>query len=261
MKNLSKNKILPVVVSAFLMLGISSCWKNKEAGKVQLNFNLEWFGESVMMGDTVSYAESMPLRLEKFKTYIDDVTLIGSDGAKYRSGSIDLIEFMMDDVSITVSYDATVLKRGIEVDSISFGLGVPVAVNALDNAPSTFSNDHPLGTIGGAGMYWTWATGYIFTKFEGKLASAEDEAFIIPFAFHTGTDEYYRTVTLPLPSSTVIAAEDLKEFNIVLDLGKTIESSEDEIDLTDNAVTHTLNYPELAERYVNLLEYAWTLSE
>ena len=74
-----------------------------------------------MVGDTVSYSENMPLRIEKFITYIDDVTLIGRNGARYSSGSIDLIEFMMDDVSITANYDATILKR--ELRLIPFHLG------------------------------------------------------------------------------------------------------------------------------------------
>ena len=48
---------------------------------------------------------------------------------------------------------------------------------------------------------------------------------------------------------------------MVIDLGTSISTTEDQIDLFDNCVTHTLNNPELAERYVNLLDDAWKIVE
>ena len=66
---------------------------------------------------------------------------------------------------------------------------------------------------------------------------------------------------MELPSSIIIAAEESYDFNIEIDLGKTIATSEDELDLVNDGITHTLNHPDLAERYVNLLDDAWIIIE
>ncbi len=228
---------------------------------VDLNFSLAWNGNSVSIGDTVLYQESMPLRLEKFKCYIENISLRDIEGNWISSGSIDLIEFMPSNEITSAEFGAEIMKRGVEVDAIRFGIGVDTQHNMLDNAPATFPNEHPLGIVGGAGMYWTWATGYIFTKFEGKVALAEGEGFADPFAFHTGTDALYREVVIELPEKVCVAAEDLIEFDIVIDLGASIASPEDELDLLNDGITHTINDFELAERYVNLLDDAWSIAE
>ena len=66
---------------------------------------------------------------------------------------------------------------------------------------------------------------------------------------------------IELENSIVVSAEESHDFNVVIDLGASISSTEDQIDLFDNCVTHTLNNPELAERYVNLLDDAWKIVE
>ena len=239
----------------------TSCWDNKESASVNLNISLSWFGESAEIGDTVMYNGNMPLRLEKFKCYLDDISLRDTEGNWISSGSIDMIEFMPANESTTAYFNPGDVKNGLEINAIRIGLGVNSFYNVLEDAPSTFPNDHPLGISGSAGMYWTWATGYIFTKFEGKIASEEGGEFEFPFAFHTGTNDLYREVVMELPSSIIIAAEESYDFNIEIDLGKTIATSEDELDLVNDGITHTLNHPDLAERYVNLLDDAWTIIE
>ena len=71
----------------------------------------------------------------------------------------------------------------------------------------------------------------------------------------------YREVIFELNSSVVIAAEEQHSFDITLDLAQTISSTDDELDLINNGITHTLNNLELAERYVNLLEDAWEIDQ
>ena len=261
MKRILKPNFFPTFLAILLMVGVSSCWKNKDSAMVDLNFSLAWNGNSVSIGDTVLYQGSMPLRLEKFKCYIDNISLRDLEGNWISSGSIDLIEFMPSNEITSAEFGADIMKRGEEVDAIRFGIGVDTQHNMLDNAPATFPNEHPLGIFGGAGMYWTWATGYIFTKFEGKLALAEGDDFTDPFAFHTGTDPLYREIILELDEVVCVAAEELYEFNLTIDLGKSIASAEDEIDLLNNGITHTLDNVELAERYMNLLGDAWSIAE
>lgn len=261
MKRIFRPNFFPIVLAVIFVTSLSSCWENKESAKVELNLSLAWNGEAVSIADTVLYQGTMPIRLEKFQCYIDNISLRDTDGNWITSGSISLVEFTPTSELVSADFDATVMKRGVEVDAIRFGIGVDQFYNLLENAPATFPNEHPLGINGGAGMYWTWESGYIFTKFEGKIASAEGEYFADPFAFHTGTDALYREVILELSDKVCIGAEGLKEFDVVIDLGASIDSTEDELDLINDGITHTLNNFELAERYVNLLDDAWSVSE
>lgn len=248
-------------ILALLTTALSSCFKNKDAATVNLNMSLEWFGESTAIGDTVMYQENLPLRLEKFLFYIEDMSIRDENGNWLNSGSIDMVEFMPNNEVTSAEFSATTVRRGVEIDAIKFGLGVGEFYNGLEDAPTHFGNDHALGSIQSAGMYWNWHTGYIFTKFEGKIAETVDGPILSPFSFHTGTDDLYREVMIELENSIVIAAEETHDFNVVIDLGASISTTEDQIDLFDNCVTHTLNNPELAERYVNLLDDAWKIVE
>tara|TARA_B100001564_G_C20617017_1_gene660427 strand:+ start:714 stop:1490 length:777 start_codon:yes stop_codon:yes gene_type:complete len=254
-------KFFYISIVAILTIALSSCFKNKDAATINLNFSLEWFGQSTAIGDTVIYQDNLPLRLEKFLFYIEDISIKDENGNWLNSGSIDRIEFMPNNETTSAEFSAKTVRRGIEINAIKFGLGVGGFYNSLDRAPENFGNDHPLGIVQSAGMYWDWDRGYIFTKFEGKIAETFDGSILTPFSFHTGTDDLYREVIIELKNSMVVAAEETHDFNVVIDLGASISTTEDQIDLLDNCLTHTLNNPELAERFVNLLDDAWKIIE
>lgn len=262
MKSIFSHKFLPVAIITVAMISLgTSCSRNCDPATVNLNISLTWNGEVISIGDTVTYPDERPLRLEKFRCYVNDISLRDSEGNWISSASIDLIEFLPSTDIASGEFEAEVLKEKNEFYGIRFGLGVASEINLLDNAPSRYPNDSPLSVVGSAGMYWTWATGYIFTKYEGKIAESVGEDFTIPFAFHTGTDDLYREVVLEFPEMVVICKEDVRYFEIELDLAKAISGPEDTIDLIEDGMTHTMDNIELAERFVNLLDDAWSISE
>ena len=262
MKNFFQHKFLSIVTSAIILLSLGTgCNKNCNHATVNLNITLAWEGVPVSIGDTVSYSTEMPLRLEKFRCYINDISLRNLDGVWLSSESIDLIEFIPSSDIASGKFEAEWLKQNNEFDAIRFGLGVYPEINSIDNAPSTFPNASPFSVSGSAGMYWTWETGYIFSKYEGKIAQAQGEDFTIPFAFHTGTDELYREVVLEFSGVQSVCKDEIRDFNIELDLSKAISGTEDNIDLVEDGITHTLDNMELAERFVNLFDDAWSISQ
>ena len=141
MNRISFKNFFPICLSFLLMMSLSSCWKNKDAAQISLNISLLWDGQEVSITDTVTYQNTMPLRLEKFKTYIDNISLRDVDGNWINSGSIDLIEFMPDNEVTIADFAATEMRRGVEIDAIRFGIGVPSEINFMDNAPINFEND------------------------------------------------------------------------------------------------------------------------
>jgi len=128
----------------------------------------------------------------------------------------------------------------------------------MQDPPAQFPNEHPLGVAGSAGMYWTWASGYIFSKYEGKIEN-ENGDLLTPIALHAGTDTLYREVILEFDSNMSITHNQNYEFNLELDLARVLYSESDTLSHEENLVSHTMNDFEIAERYVNLLDDAWSL--
>ena len=73
MKRMFSPKFFHFSIIVILTIALSSCFKNKNAATINLNFSLEWFGQSTAIGDTVIYQDNLPLRLEKFLFYIEDI--------------------------------------------------------------------------------------------------------------------------------------------------------------------------------------------
>lgn len=73
-------------------------------------------------------------------------------------------------------------------------IGVDEAVNTENGAsgmqPTDFSDvNHPLAPQP-EGMYWSWASGYIFVKIEGEVDYEGDGTFDQTFKYHLGTNDF-----------------------------------------------------------------------
>lgn len=79
-------------------------------------------------------------------------------------------------------------------------IGVDEATNTEDGAsgvqPSDFSDaSHPLAPQP-EGMYWSWASGYIFVKIEGEVDYEGDGTFDQTFKYHLGTNDFRKDRSL-----------------------------------------------------------------
>lgn len=115
--------------------------------------------------------------------------------------------------------------------SLALGIGLPPACNHGDPTQAVF----PLNAS--TGLYWTWATGYMFIRIEGQIAAGDT---MTPFTYHVGFDDLYRTVVfahaLTLPSTGI-------DSRIVLDLDRVMAKSDAAGDLT------LASEPEVADRF------------
>jgi hypothetical protein len=123
------------------------------------------------------------VRVDNFQSYISMLTLMKSDGSEVLLKDFHLQNFM----------DATTLTFEVPVGTytgVRFGVGVPATYN-MHVDPAGYPNSHPLSVAGSQGMFWTWNTGYIFTKFEGKADTTGTEGtdLLHSYSFHTGDNE------------------------------------------------------------------------
>jgi len=205
-------------------------------------------GDSVLVGKSAVDATGNHLRLETFSIYLGGIELLTDTGAvrladaeRWNAGDPDAFSYIVQPGTY----------EGFRVH-----LGVPAEFNT-DTDPTIWPNDHPLGVNGSAGMFWSWNTGYIFSKFDGKADTTGGEDFIHPYAFHIGGDDQLLEIRYDEPW-TVAECTD-HTFALEGDLLDFLVNGTDTIDVRDDNITHTGDNLPLAQRYMAAQASATTL--
>ena len=208
-------------------------------GTLTLNANFSFNGDSVLVGRTALDDAGNHLRLETFSIYLGGIELLNDTGA------IRLSDAERWDAGAPIAW-SYIVQPGT-YSGFRLHLGVPTEFNT-DTDPTIWPNDHPLGVNGSAGMFWSWNTGYIFSKFDGKADTTGGENFIHPYAFHIGGDDQLIEVKYNEPW-TVAECSD-HAFALEGELLDFLVNGNDTIDVREDNVTHTGDNLALAERYV-----------
>lgn len=121
---------------------------------------------------------------------------------------------------------------------LSLGVGVDSALNHLD--PTTYDPKHPLSYNMANTMHWSWSSGYIFMKMEGKSDQTGTGSGPLNhlFAFHTGTDKCYRRTPF-LPKNFTITAGETLNLYLDFDVAGVFTQPSDNINLAADSVTHS----------------------
>ena len=219
-------------------------------GTLTLNAEFSFAGDSVSIGRNAIDPAGNNLRLETFSIYLGAIELLNDTGA------VRLSDAERWDAGAPNSWEWTV-EPGT-YDGFRVHLGVPAEYNT-DTDPTIWPNDHPLGMNGSAGMFWSWNTGYIFSKFDGKADTTGAESFTHPFAFHIGGDDYLVEVRYGDPWEVAECSE--HQFDLRGELMDFLVNGTDTIDIRDDFITHTGDNPDLAVRYVTAQQAAVTLEK
>jgi hypothetical protein len=248
------NKLHILGAAFFATLLLSACKKEKEEdpvteGVVRVQMKAMWGDQPFSIGSTYADPFNRDLLVETFRAYIHDLHLVREDNSTVQLSEIALVDF---DEGLTI--ERTVAAGRYK--AIGFGTGVPESLNTGQD-PAQYPNEHPLSVQSSAGMFWTWNSGYIFVKYEGKvtLEGSENE-LTDPFGFHIGTDNFYRSFAL---AKTFDIDEARTDLTIVFDVQKFLTGSDDTIDLSQDFITHTMSNMPLATRFTDLFVDAVTL--
>jgi len=101
-------------------------------------------------------------------------------------------------------------------------------------------------------MFWVWNTGYIFAKFEGKCdttgtAGAE---LLTPIAIHAGDEISYREfVSAPFVLDLTSGAKSIRVNLHIDEIFSPVNGND--VDLAQDAITHTSTNPELAADFMD----------
>ena len=221
-------------------------------GTARIDLELTWGEEAYVLEQVATDHNGYPVRLDNLQLYLAPVAF-RSNGEWVEGADVSLIDF-----SVHAQHIESTLEAGT-YDAVRFGMGLPPQINT-DIDPASYPNSHPLSVIGSAGMFWTWSSGYIFVKYEGKFALETGTQLLEPVSYHCGTDASYRTVTLELSEPLVIASETTVNLMLTLDAAKALNGTDDAIDLAVDPVSHNAQGDSLGGRMMDLLVDAWKIS-
>lgn len=154
MKPLSRAPSIFLSLVLFLMEGVFCSAQDA----IQMRFQPTYRGQPIAF-DTSAFhtATGATITVSMLKFYLSDLVVTMADGE-----ALSISETMLVDLGEGEEFDIP-RKRHDKVTSVSFTVGVDSILN--ESGPREGALDPRNG------MYWTWATGYIFLKLEGTLES------------------------------------------------------------------------------------------
>jgi hypothetical protein len=196
-----------VVMLPLLLLCLSAAQAQQERADFQLIFR-PFVGLAPLQLDTNYILENnQTIEFSALKFYISGVEVLRNDSVIFtEKNSYHLLD-ASNEPSLHIPLSQLPAGQGTHV---RFFLGI-------DSATTTS------GALGGdldptRGMFWTWQSGYIHTKIEGKCSRSRGRNR--EFEFHLGgyrsPFNSLQTITLPLPPS--------REINIKMDVLKYMNS-------------------------------------
>lgn len=156
-----------------------------------------------------SEIKSDSLTITKLKFYISNVVLKNADTLVFEDNQ----RAHLIDIENSLSFSLNGIPSHIQYDQMEFGLGIDSITNikgALDG-----ELDPTLG------MYWTWQSGYINFKLEGKYFgqhSSETE-FEYHLGGYAGSKNAYTKIKLPLNNNS-------EEITVFLDLSRFLKDKQ-----------------------------------
>lgn len=227
------------MLSATFIAGCKDRDDPDATGTVQLRIVPTFNGNDFSLGQTYAGRDGRAYRLTFLRYYLSNLFLTKADNTTELLADVALIDEGSTDTR-TVSAQ---IKVG-EYTGISYGLGLDADRNGMD--PATFEAEHPQADVS---MYWTWATKYIFLKYEGETdASGTGGSSNQTYFFHVGGDQYYTPVS---ETQTITVVEDeTVTINIALDYDRFLNGINDYIDVSVDNATHTMDNMPLANRVI-----------
>lgn len=235
-----------------ILATVLGCNKDSKEEKAHLdiNFKLVYDDSPLVFLENYHYPSGELMNFNRLSFYLSNLKI--SNGQNEISLlDIDYLNFRETNSSFTnaqkgLNLHFTDVPEG-EYDKISFSFGVPADLNA--KAPGDYPSSNPLSS---PAEYWAPWRSYIFMKLEGQIDLNFDGEKEEPFAIHTGADQAFRTVELPINVS--FAHDKNNEINIIIDVSKFFQGSGKVYDIRSGGQTHSeLSLPYILQVCDNLV--------
>lgn len=167
-------------------------------------------GKAVVLNDSFYVREHERIVLETLRFYISGIQLLQNDSLVWKESSSYHLYDLEEPKSISLSVPASV-----SYNRIRFYTGIDSLTNVS-------------GAMGGEldpvkGMYWTWQSGYINFKAEGRSTASNHpkKEFQLHLGGYDGIQNALRQITLSIhPQSDIEVYFDLQHFLLAAELSK-----------------------------------------
>lgn len=232
MKANLKNSLSALLLLA-LVISISACDSEETTVDNNISLNIRAMVGEEVLADGESYTNTLgqtyQLDLDACHIYLSNISLVKADGTEQLLEDVVLFDFQSTNIITNISEgDYTGFKVGVGLDEI---------LNESD--PNVFDPGHPLSYANNT--HWSWAAKYKFVMLEGKSGTDLSSTF----AYHLGADALYRAIDIS--QSTSISNTETTILTLNIDFDKVFEN----IDFTEEKLTHTNDNMPLAEKVMN----------
>lgn len=234
-----------------ISLSIAGCKNNKkdEKATLVLEFKGNVDGNKLLLKNTkFNPGNNFRVNIETLKFYLSNITLIKEDGSEVLAKDVAFVDFENNHTSGGANGESIVIEVATgNYKAIKMGFGVDDTKNNAD--PSVYKEEEPLSIY--KGMHWSWNTGYIFMKLEGKFDS-DTTANILSqdYLFHTGLNELYTTATFN--KNFQLKGDETKVLKFNIDAANMFHSDLKSIDFSTESFTHTTGNLPLAQKVRDL---------
>ena len=163
--------------------------------------------------DTGTYttAAGDQFKVNTFKYILSNFVLTKADGSTY---AVPDSYFLLDQAIDATRHVALANVPAGDYNKVSFVVGVDSARNVSGAQQGALRTDND--------MYWSWNSGYIYTKLEGTSPQSPQvgQALVYHIGGFKAPNSCIRTVALPLPSTLRVRTDHHPEVHVVADVLK-----------------------------------------
>lgn len=255
-------KLLALLLTAVTLFILSSCRngddediQNTTQGNLQIKFEngFQNVGNIVLNQTTQTSGNAQKHQFSTLKYIVSNITLIDDNGKEfqYHYNNPDKGAFIINqaeaDAAGIIYINLTDIPKN-NYKKIKFGLGVSQSAYLLgQNGQGIFWEKAKA-----EGMAWSWAAGYIFTKFEGKYGTSSATTEFMNHCGNMGntsannTADLYREITLDFPTTARVSKEITPSVHILADLnqylsGQTSLTLDNSNDMAMGSNQHLVN--------------------
>ncbi|MEM9888023.1 MAG: MbnP family protein [Bacteroidota bacterium] len=235
-----------------LALAFSAC-NNETEGTLELQFQLVYDNEPLVMYDNYDYPDGSSVFFDRFEMFLSNSSLL-KEGKKEFAFDVQFLDFSDIQDRNAAEEGFTISLKDIPVgdyEGMELGLGLSPEWNAT--SPSDYTSSHPL-----ANNYWSQWDSYIFTKIEGKADVNNSGRNDLILNYHIGKDQAFSTKTFNTPIS--IEGGKTTKLQLKIDLLDILSKGNQYLDIQNNPIDHSTN-PEVYDFIIGNMASAVSMEE
>jgi hypothetical protein len=224
--------------SLLLIVGCKDDEGNTDPGTLTLNFLATYDSQPLVMNQLVDY-NGQDMRINVSEFYISEIQLSNSS-SHVDIGETEYVQFSYTTGPARVQLAFDEISAG-SYDELRFFIGVPADLNMM--TPEDFSSTQALSN---SATYWQGWQSYIFSKLEGRLDTLGNGSTDLTFIYHSGKDELYTEVVIPLTTPLVINSDNINQVDLRVEHKSLFKRGDGYLDIKAKPTAHNaddLEYP------------------